>query len=275
MIVRILISTLFFAASCVAQNAPLRPAVPDINGRATLLVKPEHSDAVGAFAADSNTLAVKVVVDATGIPVTAVCSATCHPAMKQAAERAALASRFEPLIAGGRAVEYEGTLLYTIAIKAIDWFRFGTALQSVLNFDNISVGPVAQFLTPEFAVEKARLTEIDQEKNVDERIRKIGAEIDHFTKRLSGKDRWIFMVGLATRNVTFWTMAGERIDREALRRSLKQVGILADGAPTEISKEFVSSLREISEFKFGPEIGERELRQEITKLSAKLRSYPR
>lgn len=264
-----------FASFCLAQSAPTRPAVPDINGRATLLIRPEFSDAMAAFAADSSTLVVKVVVDMTGTPISAVCSETCHPAMKVAAESAARESRFAPLVVRGQAVEYEGQLLYTIAIRKIDWFRFGTAMQSILNFDNISVGPAAQFLTSEFAAEKARLSSIDHEKNVDERIRKIAAEIDHFRKILSGKDRWIFNVALATRNVTFWTMAGERIDRDELRASLKQIGVVAESAPPETPKEFVAVLKEFSEFKFEADVSERDLRQEISKLGAKLKNYPR
>lgn len=266
---------LLAAAGISAQSAPSRPIVPDLNGRSVTLVTPDFSDASAAFAADGSTLVVNVVVDPSGTPMSAVCSPTCHPAMKQAAENAAMESRFAPLIVRGRSIEYEGKLIYTIAIKTIDWFQFGTFMRSVLNFDNISVAPAAQILTSEFGLERARLSEIDNERDVNERIRKIAAEITHFRKRLAGRNLWLFNVGLATRNVTFWVLAGERINRKELRDALAQVGQVAETAPAEITKEFVEALREFSKFEFVDEMPERDLRQAISKLAGALRGYPR
>lgn len=251
-----------------------RPRVPDINGRATLIVKPEYTSAA-ALDADSSTLPLKVVVDVNGNVISAQCSLDTPSSLKAATEAAAMASKFAPLILNGQAVEYEGILLYSIAIARVNWFRFGTALASAHNFDNISVAPVAAGLTNEYAEERARLNDIDNEKNVNERIKKIGAEIGHFKKKLKGKEQWIFSTAVAVRNATFWTMAGERINRTELQTALAKISTAVDSAPAEIPKEFVDALKEIAAYKIDPEIDERKLRQDIFKLQAKLDSPPR
>lgn len=258
-----------------AQTEPARVAVPDINGRALTLFHPEFSDMAAAYAADGSTLLVKVVVDKFGTPTSATCSTSCHPKMKHAAEAAALESRFAPLIINGQATEYEGTLLYTIAFKRIEWYRFGVAMQSVLNFDNISVGPAAQFLTGEFAAEKSRLIEIDQVKDVNERIRRIQREIANVKGLLTGRDLWLFDVGLATRGVTFWMMVGGKVDRVELRRAIGRVGEFAKNAPADTPEDFLQGLRNMSSFEFDDAIPERDLRIAIQQLARGLANYPK
>jgi hypothetical protein len=135
-------------------------SVPDINGRATLLVQPEIPGDV-SVKTDGNTLVVKVVVDANGNVVSAKCSLTCPKAAVGSAEVSAMASKFRPLIIGGRAVKYDGSLMYTIVLEKVNWYRFATALQSTYIFDNLSLGPVAAMLTNEFAGERTKLQDLD------------------------------------------------------------------------------------------------------------------
>lgn len=266
---------LFVVGVVNAQTNSEIPMVPDINGRAVTLFTPEFSDMAAAYAADGSTLIVRVVVDKFGVPVSAACSASCHPRMKEAAEAAARESRFAPLIVNGRASEYQGTLLYTIAFKRIEWYRFGVAMQSVLNFDNISVGPAAQFLTGEFAAEKSRLIEIDQVKDVNERIRRIQREIANVKGLLTGRDLWLFDVGLATREVTFWMMVGGKVDRDELRRAIGRVGEFAKNAPADTPEDFIQGLRNMSSFEFDDAMPERDLRVAIQQLARGLANYPK
>ena len=99
--------------------------------------------------------------------------------------------------------------------------------------------------------------------------------IGHFGLKLSGKDQWLFKTAVVVRKATFWGMVGGPIERESLRKALKDIERVTRDAPADIPQEFVENLKKISEFTFDPAIGERELRQELMKLSMFLRNYPR
>ena len=263
------------AASVHGQEAKpkSRYKVPDINAMATLLVKPEF-DGVAAFDADGTTLVVKVAVDTEGNAISAQCSATCPASLKAAAEHAALNSKYAPLIVRGVAIEYEETLMYSVAYERMDWFNFGTAIESTHIFDNITLAPMAAQLTNRWADEKARLLAIDREKDINKRIAAIEQMIAHFKAQLKGKDNWLFSAGAAMRNVTFWLHTGP-IEKDELQAAITRIAAVADAAPPEVPKEFVTVLKEISEHKVNTELTDRELRQEIAKLASKLRNYPR
>ena len=155
----IALTTLIVVTGQDTENKERIYSVPDINGRATLLVQPEIPGDV-SLKADGSTLIVKVVVDADGNVVSAKCSLDCPKAAAGPAEVAAMASKFRPLIIGGRAVKYDGTLMYTIAVQRVNWYRFGMALHSTYIFDNLSLGPVAAMLTSEFAEERSKLLQL-------------------------------------------------------------------------------------------------------------------
>ncbi len=269
---------LLISSTLCGQGAKERKRfrVPDINGRATLLVKPVYTDSEAVLEADGKTLGLKVVVDTNGNVISATCSTACPAGLRNALERAAMESKFSPLIVGGELVSYEGLLLYSIAVERMDWFKFGTALESVHNFDNISAAPVAAQLTNQWGEEKARLLAIDSEKDVNVRIRTIAEIIDHFKKKLDVKEGWIFSSAVAVRNITFWLQTDSAIDRAALQEGFARISKVAKTAPAEIPREFVDGLILVSEFKIDPEMSDRDLRKEIFKLSAStLRNYPR
>jgi hypothetical protein len=142
-IITTLVLVVCFAASAVAQTAPAPPkfGVPDINKRATLLVKPAVSDALLFGELDGKTIVVKTVVDASGNVESATAPIGFSEEARAAAELAARESKFEPLIVKGKAERYTGTLQYSFAYDKMDWWAFGTMLESVHNFDNISVAP--------------------------------------------------------------------------------------------------------------------------------------
>src|SRR5687767_1319656 len=181
------LSLLVLSAVAAPAQEPPKFSVPDLNARATFLAKPTYPDDPALLVADGTTIILKVVVDASGNVRSAQCSSTCPPLLEGAFEKAALESKFAPLIVTGEAVIYEGTLLYPIAFEKIDWYMFGAALESVHSFDNISVEPVAAKLTGQWADERSRLRAVDSEKDINLRIKTLVEMIDHFRRKLKGK----------------------------------------------------------------------------------------
>src|SRR5258707_910963 len=129
---------LLAVAAVYSQPQPVL-TLADLDIRATLLVKPVIPPQATIADIDGVTLSVAVLVDERGVPLKARCSDTCEPSLKEAAETAALASRFTPLIRNGEAIRYQGFLAYVIAISRVDWYQFGLNLESDRLFNNISI----------------------------------------------------------------------------------------------------------------------------------------
>ena len=250
--------------------------VPDINGRSIHLVKPAFPDTAVVTGADGDTIGLKVIVDESGNVISAQCSLSCHPFLKDAAELAAMTSKFKPLLVKGRAVRYEGTLLYSFVVNRVNWFGFGTALESTRQFDNISFGPVAQILASEFNTEKERLLALDADGGVDYDARQKGiAEVESSIKsKLKGTDLWHFELGMAIRRVTFWSMAG-RIDRREMQKSLEELAPFVASAPEGISKQLTEDLQAFSKFRIPTDMSDRDLIHAIYDMSRKIPHDPK
>lgn len=259
----------------VGKGAKPRIRVPDINGRAISLVKPDFPETAVAAAADGAAVSLKVVVDEDGNVISATCSLNCHPMLKDAAELAAATSKFAPLIVDGKAVKYDGILLYTFVIDRVEWYRFGTALESARQFDNISLGPVAQILSSRFADERKRLLSLDA-PGVELKTRWASIrEVEGMLKeKLKDSDRWRFEIGMGLRRITFWTMAGEKTDRTLLQRAIDDLPRLIESAPEDISTETIDSLTAISKYRVPADLPERELRQAIYNMARTVRIQP-
>jgi len=271
-----LLPVLFFLAfKAQAQHPSAVPVlVPDINGRAVNLVNPAFPETAVAAGSDGATLVLKVVVNENGDVVSAQCSLDCPEMLKGAAELAALTSKFKPLLVDGLPVKYQGTLLYTFVVKQINWYRFGTALESTRQFDNISLGPVAQILSKEFATEKARLLALDANGGADYETRqKVIAETrESIRSRLKGMDLWRFELGMALRRVTFWPQAAERIDRVELQKAIDDLSTVASAAPDSASPSLIDKLKAISKYHVPQDISESELRRAINELARSVSS---
>ena len=267
----LLLLTLAFSAAAIAQSpAPERPLdVPDINGLAVSLVKPAFPETAVAVDADGSTVSLRVIVDETGNVISATCSTTCHSMLKDAAELAALQSKFKPQTRDGRPVRYQGILLYTFVVNRVDWFRFGTAIESARQFDNISLGPVAQILSAEFSKEKASLKALDANGGADYDTRqKVIAEIvGTFKSKLNGLDLWRFELGMSLRRVSFWPQAGGQIDRAELQEAIEALGKNIFSAPEGVSDSLIKELTAISKYRVTPDISERDLRKAIADMS--------
>ena len=245
-------------------------SVPDINGRATLLVQPEIPSDV-FLKTDGKTLIVKVVVDANGNVVLAKCSLTCPKAAAGPAEVAAMASKFRPLIVGGRAVKYDGTLMYTIAVEKVNWYRFATALQSTFIFDNLSLGPVAAMLTNEFGGERTKLQDLDNGVELAVRWKTIEGVRDSIRRKLQGRDAWWFDLGFAMREVMSPFQSDKKLDLSEVQAAISNLAKFVESAPSDMPQLTVENLRTLSTYKIDRAMPPQEVRQAIFKLASGIR----
>ena len=261
-------ASLFLTGSFFAQSPQERPVdVPDLNGMAVTLVKPAFPETAVDVGADGESVIVRVVVDEHGNAVSATCSLACHAMLKDAAEAAALQSKFRPLLKNGAAIRYQGTLMFTYVVKRVDWFRFATAIESTRQFDNLSLGPVAQNLSADHAKEKASLLSLDDKGVVFETRQKVIAEvITSIRAKLKGMDAWRFDLGLALRRVSFWPQAAEAINRADLQKSINDLGAVISTAPEGVSEPLINALTVISKYKVSTDMPERELRKAISEM---------
>jgi hypothetical protein len=244
--------------------------VPDLNGRAVLLVRPEIPSDVAARE-DGKTLIVKVVVDGNGDVVSAKCSLDCPAEAALLAEAAARASKFRPLFVDGRAVTYDGTLMYTIAMGNVNWYRFAAALQSTYIFDNLSLGPVAAMLTNEFAGEKAKLQDLDNRVELPVRWETIKGVRDSIRGKLAGKDAWWFDLGFAMREVTAPFQSDKKLDLSEVQSAISNLAKFVDSAPSDVPPEIVDKLRTLSTYKIDPAMKPQEVREALFRLSSGIR----
>lgn len=274
----LLLAFAYLTVAVAQPPAAERPFdVPDINGMAVSLVKPAFPETAVAADADGDSVSLRVVVDENGQVVSATCSLSCHAMLKDAAELAALQSKFKPLIKDGRPVRYQGILLYTFVVNRVDWFRFGTAIESTRQFDNISLGPVAQILSTDYSKEKASLLTLDVKGGADYDTRqKVIAEVIGSVKsKLKGIDLWRFELGLALRRITFWPQAGGPVDRAELQKAIEGLAAVITSAPEGISDQLLKELAAVSKYRIPPDISERDLRQAVANMSRTLAPHLR
>jgi hypothetical protein len=249
-----------------------RYQVPDLNGRTTLLIKPELTEQDLINGADGSTLVLRVIVDIDGNVTSASCPTTCSPTMKAAAESAARQSKFKPLIVNGEAVPFFGSLQYTFAYGRVNWFAFGTSLKSAYLFDNISLGPPAAHLTSEFGEEKARLQQLDRQGVTLETRWSTVREVAKAIKgKLKPREAWLFDLGLTLREVTFITVLSGKTDRAKLQKAFQALAPLGRSAPQEIPVELVDEIKNLSTYLVSLETSEQELRQAIRQMTIKIR----
>ncbi len=274
---RRLISIAVFLLSCMiaAQSqTPTLPRyqVPDLNGRTTLLIKPELTEQDLINGADGSTVALRLIIDTEGNVTSATCSTTCSPTMKAAAENAARQSKFRPLIVNGEAVPFFGSLQYTFAFGRINWFAFGTSLKSAYLFDNISLGPPAAHLTTEFGEEKSRLLALDRQGvTLETRWSTVREVVKALKGKLKPREAWLFDLGLTLREVTFITVLSGKTDRAKLQKAFEALGPIVRSAPLEIPAELVNEIKALTTYTVPLDTSEQELRQAVREMTVKIR----
>lgn len=235
-----------------------------------LLIQPEIPGDV-AVKEDGNTLTVKVVVDANGDVISAKCSLDCPRAAAGLAEAAATASKFRPLFINGRAVKYDGTLMYTIAVERVNWYRFATALQSTFIFDNLSLGPVAAMLTNEFAGERGKLQDLDHGVELPVRWETIKGVRYSIRGKLQGRDAWWFDLGFAMREVTSPFQSDKKLDLSEVQKAMSNLAKFVESAPSDVPPTTVENLRTLSTYKIDSAMPPLEVQQTIFKLVSSIR----
>jgi hypothetical protein len=264
------LSTLIVALGQNSGDKEPLYSVPDINGRATLVVQPEIPADV-SLKTDGSTLVVKVVVDTNGNVISAKCLMPCPEAVAGQAEASAMASKFRPLIIGGRAVKYDGTLMYSIAVEKVNWYRFATALQSTYIFDNLSLGPVAAMLTNKFAGEKTKLQELDQTTELAFRWKTIEGVRNSIRGKLQSGDAWRFDLGFAMREVTSPFQSDKKLDLSEVQAAISNLAKFVESAPSDAPPQTIENLRTLSSYKIDPAMAPQEVRQAIFKLASGIR----
>jgi hypothetical protein len=243
--------------------------VTDINSRATLLVKPDVQVEALNYGADGTILRIRIAVDTEGNVFFAECDSGCHPQLKDSAERAAMESKFKPLVIDGKAVKFRGLLMYPIAVKRVNWYMFGKALETSHIFDNISLVTVVEFLTAEFADEKASLKAINSKTDFETRNKTIEGVIASIRKKLKNRDIWLFELGIAVRRVIA-PLNSATLDRSDIQKALDTLASLCELAPVDIPPQYIENLRTVSIFKINPKQSDKDLRQAISELNMKL-----
>lgn len=273
-----LVRLLLFLASLpivlLAQEDTAQTAghsVADMNGRATLLLKPSLPGDV-MIQRDGSTVTVKIVVDPDGNVLSAKCSLTCPSNVAFAAEAAASTSKFRPLIINGEAVKYNGILIYTIALERVNWLRFGTALYSTYIFDNLSLGPVSAMLTSEFGDEKGKLQSLDNDVDLDTRWKTINSVKDSLRGKLNESDLWYFRLGMAMRGATAPFQSDKKLDRDEVQKALSDLSKLAGSAPAGVPQDLIAGLRTMSAYKIDPAMKDQELSHVIFRLASNVKT---
>jgi hypothetical protein len=266
----IALSTLSVALGQDSEGKERVYSVPDINGRATLLVQPEVPGDV-SFKTDGKTLIVRVVVGPDGNVISAKCSLDCPKAAARQAEMAAMASKFRPLIIGGQVVKYDGTLMYTIAVEKVNWFRFATALQSTYIFDNLSLEPVAAMLTSEFVEERTKLQDLDKGVELAFRWKTIEGVRNSIRGKLKDRDAWWFNLGFAMREATSPFQSDKKLDLSEVQTAISSLAKFAESAPPDVPPSTVENLRRLSTYKIDSAMAPQEVRQAILKFASGIR----
>jgi hypothetical protein len=269
------IALVFSTVGVLSQDKPedLEYSVADLNGRATLLIRPTLPGDV-MISRDGTTATLKVYVDENGSVLSAKCSLRCPVDVAPAAEAAASASKFRPLIIDGMAVKYSGFLLYTIAVQRVDWYRFGGALYSTYIFDNLSLGPVAAILTTKFADEKGKLQDLDNGVDLATRWKTIEAVRDSIKTKLSGKDTWWFTLGMTLREATAPFQSDRKLNRAEIQQALSNLGKFVESAPAEIPRKSVENLKILSEYKIDAAMSAQDLNRAIYEMASAIRPEP-
>lgn len=133
------VSIFSLAFSTVSAQQQVQPEAPKqtsggvVNGKALTLAQPAYPPAARAVHA-GGAVNVQVTIDEEG-NVASASAVSGHPLLRQAAEQAALASKFRPTQLGGQPIKVTGVIVYNFVGEAVaaNWFKIGYDLANVQN----------------------------------------------------------------------------------------------------------------------------------------------
>jgi len=207
-----------------------------LNGRAIELVKPEYpktAKAVNAY----GTVSVLVLIDETGSIVKAE-GKKGHPFLRAAAVKAALQSKFEPIIlSSGLPIRATGVIVYNFAAEQWNWLEIGYALNYDSNYYLIKT--LSETLPFDCETERQLLNRITVPD--ESRSQTIETIIALIRQRLLNESKlyWLFEVGTALAKVRKNHPAQENFTQD-----IQNLKLLAQDPP-EINKRLIETIQKI------------------------------
>lgn len=161
--------------SAQQQQQQAQPEAPKtvsggvINGKALTLAKPEYPAAARAVNAEG-AVSVQVTIDETGGVVSAS-AVSGHPLLRQAAEQAALQSKFSPTQLAGSPVRVTGVVVYNfVGESSSSWFKIGYNLTNVQHASSLiflNANAIAKSFQPDWTTERAQLERLAELKQAE------------------------------------------------------------------------------------------------------------
>ncbi len=167
-VVSIILLTASIASAQTPSAAPVKQiSVGVINGKAVNLAKPAYPPAARAVNAEG-AVNVQVRIDEEGNVVSAS-AVSSHPLLRQAAEQAALQSKFKPTTLSGQAVRVAGVIVYNFVAgeKVPNWFKVGFDLASAQHASSLiflNTNAIAKTFQPDWTTEKEQLEKLAEIK---------------------------------------------------------------------------------------------------------------
>ncbi len=163
-----------------------------VNGKAINLIKPEYPMAARAVGVHG-TVSVLVLIDEYGNVVEANANSG-HPFLRPVSIKAALQSKFEPLILGGNPVRVRGSIVYNFIPQKWNWLEIGYTLGYGSNY--YSIKTLLETLPFEYEEERQLLNQWfgaseNQGGVIETVIASIRSKINN-----DAKTYWFFEVGL-------------------------------------------------------------------------------
>lgn len=280
---------ILFASSIIisGQTKPLPKVVSAgvVNGKATTLVKPEYPAAAAAIQAIGE-VRVAVTIDEQGNVISAE-AISGHTLLREAAEKAALQSKFAPTTLSGQPVKVTGTIIYKFVTPTKSYeekvipMGMGMGLyilrQSANDLKKLNkIFETPDFVKevvmemPEFSKETAPLNSLN-DKTVEKRREIIDGVIVSVRSKLSVDEVWQFDVGknlgeLISQMIVAFD--GENLDsaklNEAdLRSNLIKIDELMLSAPKDFPSDVLEKFKEFSALKDRESLTEPENLQEV------------
>ena len=160
---------LVFSVAAQTDNPPRNINGGVLNGKAKSLAKPAYPAAARAVNAEG-AVNVQITIDEEG-NVSSATAVSGHPLLRQAAEAAALESKFSPTQLSGQPVRVTGIVVYNfVADKSSNWFKTGYDLASLervptLGFFNTKA--IAGNIKPDWTTETEQLNRLEAMKKAE------------------------------------------------------------------------------------------------------------
>ena len=157
------------AVAAQTNNVPKIVNGGVINGKAKSLAKPVYPSAAQAVNAEG-AVSVQVTIDEAG-NVSSANAVSGHPLLRQAAENAALQSKFAPTSLSGQPVKVSGIIVYNfVAGASPSWFRVGEQLSNLERAWTLQYFNSAQFgkmFQPDWTAENQQLQRLEELKQAE------------------------------------------------------------------------------------------------------------